>query len=42
MEKLVLPGGTFKSLVIPICEKMPLATLEKLIEFEKSRSKNYF
>lgn len=32
---IVLPGGTFKSLVVPDCEKMPLATLEKLIAMKK-------
>lgn len=28
--KLVLPGGTYKALVVPECEIMPLKTLEKL------------
>jgi hypothetical protein len=32
---IVLPGGTYKSLVIPNCEKMPMATLEKLIALKK-------
>lgn len=32
---LVLPGNTYKSLVVPDCEKMPLATLEKLIALKK-------
>lgn len=32
---IVLPGGTFKSLIIPNCKKMPLATLQKLIELKK-------
>jgi hypothetical protein len=34
--KIVLPGGTFKSLIIPACDKMPLATLEKLIALKKA------
>lgn len=33
---IVLPGNTYKSLVIPDCDKMPLATLEKLIELKKA------
>lgn len=33
---IVLPGGTYKSLVIPNCDKMPMATLEKLIALKKS------
>ena len=33
---LVLPGGNYKSLVVPNCDKMPLATLEKLIALKKS------
>jgi hypothetical protein len=33
--RIVLPGGSYKSLVIPICEKMPLKTLEKLIALKK-------
>lgn len=32
---IVLPGNTYKSLVIPQCEKMPLKTLEKLIALKK-------
>lgn len=32
---IVLPGNTYKSLVIPRCEKMPLKTLEKLIALKK-------
>ena len=32
---IILPGGTFKSLLIPSCKKMPLATLQKLIELKK-------
>jgi hypothetical protein len=34
--KVSLPGGTFKSLIIPACKKMPLATLQKLIELKKA------
>lgn len=33
---LVLPGGSYKSLVVPNCDKMPLATLEKLIALKKA------
>lgn len=32
---IVLPGGSYKSLVIPDCEKMPLKTLEKLLDLQK-------
>ncbi len=32
---IVLPGGSYKSLVIPDCEKMPLKTLEKLLALQK-------
>lgn len=31
-----LPGGTFKSLVVPACKIMPLVTLQKLIELKKA------
>ena len=34
--KIVLPGGTFKALVVPYCEKMPLITLEKLFALKKA------
>ncbi|EJL60485.1 glycosyl hydrolase [Flavobacterium sp. CF136] len=34
--KISLPGGTFKSLIVPSCKKMPLATLKKLIELQKA------
>lgn len=40
--KISLPGGTFKSLVVPVCKKMPLATLQKLIELRKSGGKIIF
>ncbi|MFG6687292.1 glycosyl hydrolase [Mariniflexile sp. HNIBRBA6329] len=33
---IVLPGGNYKSLVIPHCEKMPMATLEKLIALKNA------
>lgn len=33
---LVVPGGAYKSLVVPNCDKMPLATLEKLIALKKA------
>lgn len=32
---IVLPGGTYKSLVLPDCRNMPLATLKKLIDLKK-------
>ncbi|MBF4516728.1 glycoside hydrolase [Flavobacterium sp. ANB] len=35
-RQISLPGGTFKSLIIPSCKKMPLATLQKLIELQKA------
>ncbi|MFV5695240.1 glycosyl hydrolase [Flavobacterium sp. LB3P122] len=34
--KIVLPGGNFKSLIVPACDKMPMATLEKLIALKKA------
>lgn len=34
--KIILPGGSFKSLIIPSCKKMPLATLQKLIDLQKA------
>lgn len=34
--KISLPGGTFKTIVIPACKKMPLETLQKLIELQKA------
>jgi hypothetical protein len=34
--KISLPGGTFKSLIVPSCKKMPLSTLKKLIELQKA------
>ncbi|WP_304197591.1 glycosyl hydrolase [Flavobacterium alvei] len=40
--KIVLPGGTFKSIVIPACDKMPLATLQKLIDLQKAGGKIIF
>ncbi|WP_244156241.1 glycosyl hydrolase [Maribacter ulvicola] len=32
---IVLPGGSYKSLIIPDCQYMPLVTLEKLIALKK-------
>ncbi|HZJ21359.1 MAG TPA: glycosyl hydrolase, partial [Pricia sp.] len=32
---IILPGGSYKSLVIPDSEKMPLKTLEKLLDLQK-------
>lgn len=40
--KISLPGGTFKSLVVPASKKMPLATLQKLIELQKAGGKIIF
>lgn len=40
--KISLPGGTFKSLIIPACKKMPLSTLQKLIELQKAGAKIIF
>jgi hypothetical protein len=34
--KIILPGGSYSSLVVPDCEKMPLATLEKLMSLKKA------
>ncbi|HET8735320.1 MAG TPA: glycosyl hydrolase, partial [Pricia sp.] len=34
--KIILPGGSYKSLVVPDCEKMPLATLQKLLTLKKA------
>jgi hypothetical protein len=34
--KIILSGASFKSLIIPPCKKMPLATLQKLIELKKA------
>lgn len=34
--KIVLPGGIFKTLIVPDCKKMPLATLQKLIALQKA------
>lgn len=34
--KIVLPGGTYKSLIVPNCNQMPLATLQKLIALKKA------
>ncbi len=34
--QVVVPGGTYKSLIVPVCHQMPLATLQKLIELKKA------
>ncbi|MFK7925823.1 MAG: glycosyl hydrolase [Bacteroidia bacterium] len=34
--ELVLPGGTYKSLVLPDCDKMPMKTLQKLLALKKA------
>ncbi|HSD08066.1 glycosyl hydrolase [Flavobacterium sp.] len=39
---VVLPGGTFKSLVVPACKNMPLETLKKLVELKKNGAKIIF
>ncbi len=39
---IVMPGGNYKTMVIPDCNKMPLATLEKLIELKKQGAKIIF
>jgi len=39
---IVLPGGNFKSLVVPVCKTMPLETLKKLIELKKNGGKIIF
>src|SRR5690606_5257846 len=33
--KLVLPGGTYKALVVPECEAMPIKTLDKLLSLKQ-------
>ncbi|MGY5354495.1 glycosyl hydrolase [Wenyingzhuangia sp. IMCC45467] len=37
-----LPGGNYKTLIIPTCTNMPLATLEKLINLKKQGAKIIF
>ncbi|PJJ10656.1 alpha-L-rhamnosidase-like protein [Flavobacterium sp. 1] len=39
---IVLPGGSFKSLVVPVCKTMPLETLKKLIDLKKNGAKIIF
>jgi hypothetical protein len=39
---IILPGGTFKSLVVPVCKTMPLETLKKLIDLKKKGAKIIF
>lgn len=39
---IVLPGGIFKALVIPVCKTMPLETLKKIIELKKKGAKIIF
>ncbi|MEL1240906.1 glycosyl hydrolase [Flavobacterium flavipallidum] len=39
---IVLPGNSYKTLVVPNCDKMPLATLEKLIALKKAGAKVIF
>jgi len=33
---IILSGGSYKSLIVPVCKKMPLETLQKLIELKKT------
>ena len=33
---IILSGGSYKSLIVPACKKMPLETLQKLIELKKA------
>ena len=40
--QIVLPGGSYKTLVIPESDKMPLATLQKLIELKKQGAQIIF
>lgn len=40
--KIILPGGAYKSLVIPPCRFLPLATLEKLVALQKNGAKIIF
>ncbi|RNL78126.1 glycoside hydrolase [Sinomicrobium pectinilyticum] len=39
---LQLPGGRYKAIVIPDCEKMPLTTLKKLLELKKQGARIIF
>ena len=34
--RIVMPGGSYRAIVVPACERMPLATLEKLLDLAKS------
>lgn len=40
--QLVLPGGIYKSLVVPDCRNMPLSTLRKLIELKQKGAQIIF
>ena len=40
--QLVLPGGNYKSMVIPDSDKMPLATFEKLVQLKKQGAQIIF
>ena len=40
--KIVLPGGSYKTLIVPTSKNMPLATLKKLIELKKQGAKIIF
>ncbi|MGS2741266.1 glycosyl hydrolase [Sinomicrobium sp. M5D2P17] len=39
---LQLPGGNYKAIIIPDCEKMPLTTLKKLLQLKKQGVKVVF
>ncbi len=41
-EQIVTPGGTYKSLIIPDTDKMPLKTLKKLIVLKKQGAQIIF
>ena len=34
--RIVMPGGSYRVVAVPACERMPLATLEKLLDLAKS------
>lgn len=40
--KIQLPGGSYKSIVVPDSDKMPLETIQKLLQLKKRRRKYYF
>lgn len=40
--EIVLPGGSYKALVVPDCQKMPLKTLRKLIALQQAGAQVVF